>query len=220
MEGVEVSSDLRDVAVQMVQAMQKTPAGVAQEWANIISNLCSGGQAAILSAAGEGERRQGGMETPEWAVGCPDQRAAMHWDTSQTVANCLVNGALTVGVVDTGSYKTLMDIGTARMLGLAVRESKGGDCGTYSVPGTGRTNCYAGVVQGPVMLQLGPKVRFQVMGMKLIDHPHPLMLIGSDVLSGGRPKNHLNFTGLRVETDENQAMRGYLCFARGDQALE
>ena len=43
MEGVEVSSDLRDVAVQLVQAMQETPAGVAQKWASIIANLCADG---------------------------------------------------------------------------------------------------------------------------------------------------------------------------------
>ena len=111
----------------------------------------------------------------------------MHWDTSQTVANCLVNGQLTLAIIDIGSYKTIMDVGTARMLGLPVREAKGGDCGTYSVPGTGRSNCYAGVVDGPAVLQLGVGVAFQVHGLKLIDHPHPLMLIGSDLLSGGRP---------------------------------
>ena len=69
MEGVEVSSDLRDVAVQMVQAMQETPAGVAQKWANIIASLCADGQAAVLQAAASGKRQQGvgSVAAPEWA---------------------------------------------------------------------------------------------------------------------------------------------------------
>lgn len=79
-----------------------------------------------------------------------------------------------------------MDMGMARMLGLRVRPAVGGDCGTYSVPGTGQSNCYEGVVEGEVRLQLGPGVIYAIQGLKLISHPHPLILVGSDVLSGGR----------------------------------
>ncbi len=52
MEGVEQSgeSQLRDVAVQMIQAMKETPAEVAGKWAGIIAVLCANqGTAAILS---------------------------------------------------------------------------------------------------------------------------------------------------------------------------
>jgi hypothetical protein len=141
MEGVESSADsgLRDVAVQMLQAMSNTPVDVAAQWAAVIAHLCSGtGRAAILTGlppTGEAMKAQGAR--PLWAAGGDDKRAALHWDTSQTVANCTVNGKHTLAVVDTGSYKTIMDLGTARMLGLAIREAKNGDCGTYSVPGTG-----------------------------------------------------------------------------------
>lgn len=55
-------------------------------------------------------------------------------------------------MVDTGAYKTILDIGMARMLGLKVREAMGGDCGTYQVPGTSQNNCYAGVVDEEVRL--------------------------------------------------------------------
>ncbi len=90
------------------------------------------------------------LARPPWAAGGPDKRAALHWDTSQTVANCTVNGKHALAVVDTGSYKTIMDVGMAEMLELKIRRSKGGDCGTYSVPGTDQSNCYAGVVDEPV----------------------------------------------------------------------
>ncbi len=82
---------------------------------------------------------------PKWAQGGEDKRAALHWDTSQTVVNCTINGKHALAIVDSGSYKTIIDVGMARILGLAIREAVHGDCGTYSVPGTGWNTCYAGV---------------------------------------------------------------------------
>jgi hypothetical protein len=73
---------------------------------------------------------------PAWAARGEDKRGALNWDTSQTVANCVINGKTCLAIIDTGAYKTIMDIGMARILGLSVREASQGDCGTYSVPGT------------------------------------------------------------------------------------
>ncbi len=56
--------------------------------------------------------------------------------------------------------------------------------------------------------------------MKLIEHPHPLMLIGSDLLSGGRPRGCLNFTGTRLVTHDDCTVTGGLCFERGDEHME
>ena len=43
MEGVEEfrESHMKDVAVQMVQALKETPASAAGKWANIIATLCA-----------------------------------------------------------------------------------------------------------------------------------------------------------------------------------
>ena len=43
MDGVEGSGEsaMRDVAVQMVQAMKETPASAAEKWATIIATLCA-----------------------------------------------------------------------------------------------------------------------------------------------------------------------------------
>ena len=92
------------------------------------------------------------MQRPGWAARQEDKRAALHWDNSQTVANVVVNGKATLAIVDSGSYKTIMDLGMARILGLPIREASKGDCGTFSTPGTDRSNCYAGVVEGNVEL--------------------------------------------------------------------
>jgi predicted aspartyl protease len=53
------------------------------------------------------------------------------------VANCTINGKHILAIVDTGSYKNILDIGMAKILKLPIREAVNGDCGTYSVPGTG-----------------------------------------------------------------------------------
>lgn len=160
------------------------------------------------------------VDRPAWAALCDDKRAALHWDSSQTVANVVVNGKATLAVVDTGSYKTIMDIGMARILGLPVKEANNGDCGTYSTPGTGRNNCYAGVVEGEVMLQLADDVRYVIHGMKLINHPNPMVLLGSDVLSTGRGRGQCNYAGTRLAADEKGAARGFLLFECNGEVRE
>lgn len=160
------------------------------------------------------------MSIPTWAPGATDKRAALHWDTSQTVANCKVNDCAALAIVDSGSYKTIMDVGMARMLGLEYRDAQGGDCGTYSVPGTGQSNVYAGVVRDEVRLQLAPGVTYGIRGLKLINHPHPLFLIGSDVLSGGRGDGQWNYAGVVLETSAAGDVTGRLCFSRGGEKAE
>jgi hypothetical protein len=54
--------------------------------------------------------------------------------------------------VDSGSYKTIMDVSLAEILGLPVKRAVGKDCGTYAVPGTGSGNAYVGIVDGEVRL--------------------------------------------------------------------
>jgi hypothetical protein len=82
------------------------------------------------------------------------------------------------------------------------------------VPGTGQTNAYAGVVEGVVTLRLAPGVAFGVKGLKLIDHPHPLLLIGGDLLSGGRGQGAHNFTGIALDTDAAGRVSGAISFAK------
>jgi hypothetical protein len=36
--------------------------------------------------------------------------------------------------------------------------------------------------------------------MRVIEHPHPFLLLGADVISGGKENKHWNFTGLKVKT--------------------
>jgi hypothetical protein len=147
----EGDSQMRDVAIQMVKAMQATPAEAAAQWAGIVATLCGQRGGAILQAATPGVvTKPEGIPRPDWCARAEDKRHALHWDTSQTVMNVLVGGQHALAILDTGSYKTILDVGMARILNLPVRYAVNGDCGTYQVPGTGQSNCYAGMVEGPV----------------------------------------------------------------------
>ena len=88
------------------------------------------------------------------------------------------------------------------------------------MPGTGQTNAYVGVVEGEVRMQLAPGVTYAIQGLKLIQHPHPLILIGSDILSGGRVQGSWNYTGLKLGTDALGVVTGHICFEKAGHVLE
>lgn len=70
------------------------------------------------------------------------------------------------------------------------------------------------------MLSLANGVKFGITGLKIIDHPSPLLLIGSDVLSGGRPVDSWNFTGIKLATSMDGVVTGNLCFAKAAELRE
>jgi hypothetical protein len=39
-------------------------------------------------------------------------------------------------------------------------------------------------------------------------------LAGSDVLSGGRPLGQVNYTGIKLATDGQGAVKGFICFEK------
>jgi hypothetical protein len=39
-----------------------------------------------------------------------------------------------------------------------------------------------------------------VRNLRVIEHPHPFLLLGADVLSGGRKPGQWNFSGIQVKT--------------------
>lgn len=121
----------------------------------------------------------------------------LHWDSEQYVAEVLINNHLALGVVDTGSCKTLMCENTAKALNLPVERARGSEFGTYRVPGGTDAKGYVGVVRGPVRIKFSGDVEFQVTNLRVLSHPAPLLLIGSDLLRGGRESSAWNFSGLQ-----------------------
>ena len=68
------------------------------------------------------------------------------------------------------------------------------------MPGSDAIHSYAGVIEGVTTLRIGENVEAKVENMRVIDHPHPFVLLGADGLSGGRDSKLWNFTGMKVET--------------------
>jgi hypothetical protein len=121
----------------------------------------------------------------------------LHWDSEQYIAEVGINGNLVLGVVDTGSCKTLLCEKTAVTLGLTVERAKGSEFGTYRVPGGDDAKSYVGLVRGPVRINFGKGVEFELENIRVLTHPAPLLLLGSDLLRGGDTSLSVwNFNGL------------------------
>ena len=93
---------------------------------------------------------------------------------------------VTEAIGDTGATRSLLDLASAKRMGLPVELATGQEFGTYFGPGSKETP-YAGRVQGPVTLKLSSEVTLELRELKVIHHSEPLLLIGADVLCGGRP---------------------------------
>jgi hypothetical protein len=136
---------------------------------------------------------------PKWAENYEDKRHLLRWDTSQYVGHLGINGKLICCIVDTGAHRTIIDSVMARELGLKV-QTENLQCGKFSVPGSEAVHSYAGVVEGQTTLKIGDCLAARVENMRVISHPHPFVLLGADVLSGGRDSTSWNFTGMKVHT--------------------
>ncbi len=167
-----------------------------------------------LAALGSTQMPPGGMEAPpapEWADKLVDKRHLLRFDATQYVAPVGVNGNLTMCIVDTGAHRTVMDLRMAREMQLEVRTDVG-NYGRFSVPGSEAVHRYAGIVPGDTELRLNNQVIARVRNMRVITHPHPFMLLGAEVLRGGRPLDSWNFAGIDVETVALNEVDAYLKF--------
>ena len=53
----------------------------------------------------------------------------------------------------------------------------------------------------------------------MINHPHPLLLVGADVLCGGRSPPMWNFNGVHQKTLGGNVCEGALVFEKGDDVV-
>ena len=82
-----------------------------------------------------GNRLAGGM--PAWAqkLGFGDARGTLAWDSDQYISLIGIGGKVLETVLDTGTGRSMIDLGTVQKLGLPWCRAKGKEFGTYSVPG-------------------------------------------------------------------------------------
>ena len=103
---------------------------------------------------------------------------------------------LALCVVDSGASRTMICKKTCEALGLTITYAREGEFGTYRVPGEEKVKPYLGIVKGPVALKLHEQVVFGMCNVRVLDHPMPLFLLGSDVLRGGRVAHEWNYNGV------------------------
>ena len=133
---------------------------------------------------------------PQWASGMADIRVTLPFDDTQMVMFAVVNNRLGLAIADSGAYQTVMDHWMVQAFGLCMHCAENGDCGRYSVPGSGVERDYTGVVEASFMLKLGEHISFMLTGMQIIDNPFALFLLGADIMCGGRAKPSWNYAGV------------------------
>ena len=128
-----------------------------------------------------------GREPPRWASpGAINCRGLVDPGSRHYLALITVDGAVVEGIVDTGACRTMMDLRTAKALGVQLEElGRGADgkfpfghfYGPEGVPAP-----YAGRTKGPVTFRFSSEVQLVLPEVKLVDNPGPLLLLGNDLL--------------------------------------
>lgn len=148
-----------------------------------------------------------------------DARSALPFDSEQVVVPLAVGSHYTHACLDTGACRTLISVSMAQALSLPVTYAAGDDCGSFQVPGASTALHYAGKVDGPINVTLGPGVVFALSGLRVVHHPYPMLLLGGDILRGGRGTGHWNFAGLHTRTVGAASVEGYLSFTRDSEEV-
>ena len=86
---------------------------------------------------------------------------------------------------------------------MLVHRAINGNCGHFAVPGSGIEHDYAAVMEGSFVMRLGENVSFTLTGMRDIDHPLALVLLGEDVLCVGCKALAWNYEGIAVRMSDD-----------------
>lgn len=131
-----------------------------------------------------------GREPPSWATpGAINCRGLVDPGARHYLALITINGAVVEGIVDTGACRTMLDINTARALGVDLedlRDTKGSSPFGHFYGPEGVPAPYVGRTRGVTTFQFSGKVKIDLPEVKLVDNPGPLLLLGNDVLSRNR----------------------------------
>ena len=86
------------------------------------------------------------------------------------------------------------------------------------MPGSDIEHNYIGVVEQSFVMRLGEHMSFMLTGMRIIDHPFMLFLLGTDILCDGMRAPSWNYTGLKIETAESDTVMGSVSFNNGTKS--
>ena len=69
-------------------------------------------------------------------------------------------------------------------------------------------------MQGPVDVCFPEDVTLSLRFIKVVEHGEPVLILGSDLLRGGRPLSSWNFTAVGAHTREVGKVEGFLRFSK------
>lgn len=123
---------------------------------------------------------------PRWGLEYIDLTDNMPYDNDLFIGYVGINKTLTTAIFDSGGARSMVDVDTATKLGIDWVPAKNGEFGSCQGIG-GEPLAYTGQARNPVWVQLDKEVVLFVPAMKVIQHPHPILIIGGDTLRAGRP---------------------------------
>lgn len=124
--------------------------------------------------------------TEGWAKGLKSHDGVIQWTPEQYIARVGINGNLIEALLDTGGEKSMVDVSLAELLGLRYQRGRGSEFGKYITAG-GHVQPYHGLVRGPVDVRFSENVTVPLRFIKVVEHGEPVLILGADLLRGGRP---------------------------------
>ena len=120
---------------------------------------------------------------PDWAQGYLNFRGLVPLSPAHFYGTAAFNGSITDVLMDTGGSRTMMDITSARKMGLQIQlTDKEIHYGSWSGPGD-KPQYYVGRVPGPILVRFDAAVVIPLAEIKLIETSEPLIIVGSDFMA-------------------------------------
>jgi hypothetical protein len=117
-------------------------------------------------------------------------------------------------MLDTGGYGSMIDLKTAEALKLDVTKAVNANYGHYYSPGY-RPVPFAGMVHGPIQIRFSGEVVLTIPHLRVINSNRCIVLLGVDLLCGGRPTERWNFASTSIATATDSAISGTISFKLG-----
>lgn len=110
----------------------------------------------------------------------------------------------------------MIDLASAQAMGLNVTKAHNNNFGHYFSPGY-KPQPYAGLVHGPITLKFSNQVTLSVPYIKIVESERPLIILGADLLAGGRTSGGWNFVSMPITTDHLGRVTGHIEFINRGQ---
>ncbi len=122
-----------------------------------------------------------------------------------------LQGAICNAIIDTGACKSLIDRRLAEAMRLPIEVAQNNDWGTYIGAGA-MEKAYYGGIRGPINVRFDGMVNVALPYLRVIDHSHPILLIGADILRSSHASPGLWHFGGVVNKPTPMEFRSYLIF--------